>query len=77
MIASDLLIRGTAELVDMTGVAGLLVSGEDGAAAGGTLEWAHRFAQGTSIYGGTTDIQRNLIAEHFLGLPRHRGAIRR
>ena len=77
VIASDLLIRDTAELVDMTGIAGLLASGKDGAAAGGTLEWAHRFAQGTSIYGGTTDIQRNLIAEHFLGLPRHRGAIRR
>jgi len=77
VIASDLLIRDTAELLDMTGVAGVLASGEDGAAAGGTLEWAHRFAQGTSIYGGTTDIQRNLIAEHFLGLPRHRGALRR
>ena len=41
------------------------------------VDFAHRFAQGTSIYGGTTDIQRNLIAEHVLGLPRHRAVLRR
>ncbi len=77
VIASDLFVRDVAELVDMTGPAGVLATGEDGAIAGGFLEWAHRFAQGTSIYGGTTDIQRNLIAEQFLGLPRHRGVVRR
>ncbi len=77
VVASDLFIRDVAELVDMTGAAGVLATGVDGAVAGGALEWAHRFAQGTSIYGGTTDIQRNLIAEHYLGLPRHRGVLRR
>jgi alkylation response protein AidB-like acyl-CoA dehydrogenase len=76
VIASDLLVRDTADLLDMTGSAGILARHEEGAAAAGYLEWAHRFAQGTSIYGGTTDIQRNLIAEQFLGLPRHRGAVR-
>ena len=74
VIASDLLIRDTAELIALAGPVGLLTSGEEGAAADGALEWAHRFAEGTSIYGGTTDIQRNLIAEHLLGLPRHRGS---
>ena len=77
IIVSDLFIRDAADLIDMTGPYGVLPRGEDGAAADGAIEHAHRFAQGTSIYGGTTDIQRNLIAEHFLGLPRHRGAIRR
>ncbi len=77
MIASDLFIRDAAELLDLVGAAGVIPEGEDGAVADGTLEWAHRFAQGTSIYGGTTDIQRNLIAEHVLGLPRHRGVVRR
>ena len=57
VIASDLLIRDTAELIALAGPVGLLTAGEEGAAAGGVLEWAHRFAQGTSIYGGTTDIQ--------------------
>ncbi|HEY3669672.1 MAG TPA: acyl-CoA dehydrogenase family protein [Acidimicrobiia bacterium] len=77
VVASDLLIRGTDELLAMIGAAGVVTAGEDGAVADGVLEWAHRFAQGTSIYGGTTDIQRNLIAEHVLGLPRHRGALKR
>ena len=77
VIASDVFIRDAADLVDMAGPAGVLGTGEDGAVADGYLEWAHRFAQGTSIYGGTTDIQRNLIAEHLLGLPRHRGVVRR
>ncbi len=76
VVASDVLIRDAAELVDLCGQAALLPAGEPGSAAGGLVEWAHRFAQGTSIYGGTTDIQRNLIAEQFLGLPRHRGVVR-
>ena len=33
-------------------------------------EYSHRFAQGTAIYGGTTDVHRNIIAERMLGLPR-------
>ena len=65
-----------ADLLDMVGPAGVLPRGEKGAVMDGTFEWIHRFAQGTSIYGGTTDIQRNLIAEQILGLPRHRGALR-
>ncbi|MFN8028424.1 MAG: acyl-CoA dehydrogenase family protein, partial [Acidimicrobiia bacterium] len=76
VVSSDVLIRDTADLIDLCGPAGLLPAGEPGSAADGMVEWAHRFAQGTSIYGGTTDIQRNLIAEQFLGLPRHRGVVR-
>jgi 3-oxocholest-4-en-26-oyl-CoA dehydrogenase alpha subunit len=77
VVASDVLIRDAADLVDLCGVAGILAEGEQGSAGDGVIEWAHRFAQGTSIYGGTTDIQRNLIAEQFLGLPRHRGTLRK
>jgi alkylation response protein AidB-like acyl-CoA dehydrogenase len=76
IIASDLMIEATAELIALAGPTGVLRAGADGATADGVIEWAHRFAQGTSIYGGTTDIQRNIIAEHILGLPRHRGALR-
>jgi alkylation response protein AidB-like acyl-CoA dehydrogenase len=76
VLASDALIRATADLVDLVGPEGLLRRSEPASVGRGVIEWAHRFAQGTSIYGGTTDIQRNLIAEQFLSLPRHRGALR-
>ena len=76
VVASDVLIRDTADLVDLCGASGLLAARDPVSAGQGTIEWAHRFAQGTSIYGGTTDIQRNLIAEHLMGLPRHRGVPR-
>ena len=33
------------------------------------MEFAHRFAQGTSIYGGTGEVFKNIIAQHVLGLP--------
>jgi alkylation response protein AidB-like acyl-CoA dehydrogenase len=77
VVASDVFIRDVADLVELIGPNALIPEGEDGAVEGGVIEWAHRFAQGTSIYGGTTDVQRNLIAEHVLGLPRHRSVLRR
>jgi alkylation response protein AidB-like acyl-CoA dehydrogenase len=76
VVASDLLIRDAADLVDLCGADGIIAASDPASAGGGALEWVHRFAQGTSIYGGTTDIQRNLIAEHYVGLPRHRGLLR-
>jgi hypothetical protein len=42
----------------------------EGAVGDGWLEYAHRFAQGTATYGGTTEVFRNIVAERFLGLPR-------
>jgi alkylation response protein AidB-like acyl-CoA dehydrogenase len=65
-------IHDAAEMLDILGPAGLLVRGAEGVVAEGWLEYAHRFAQGTAIYGGTTDVHRNIIAEHFLGMPRSR-----
>lgn len=70
ILASDNLIKRSAELLDAVGPVALLPRGADGAVVGGVLEAGHRFAQGTAIYGGTTDIARNIIAQHTLGLPR-------
>lgn len=57
---------------ELAGPAGFVAGGEQGAVAGGELERATRHAPVTTIYGGTTEIQRNNVAERHLGLPRTR-----
>jgi alkylation response protein AidB-like acyl-CoA dehydrogenase len=51
------------------GLEGSLEPDDDGAPAGRWLRLAYQ-ARGTSIAGGTTFIQRNIVAERVLGLPR-------
>jgi alkylation response protein AidB-like acyl-CoA dehydrogenase len=58
--------------LDFLGPAGLLSRGEPGAPVEGFLEHCWRFAPVTTIAGGTSEIQRNNIAERMLGLPRAR-----
>jgi alkylation response protein AidB-like acyl-CoA dehydrogenase len=69
-VSADRLVRHAADLVMLPGLEGLLTHGSEGAVADGDLEYFHRFAQGTAIYGGTTEVFRNIVAERFLGLPR-------
>ena len=59
-----------AELVDMLGAEGVLQRGEDGAPVDGWVEHLFRHAAVTTIYGGTSEMQRSIIAERGLGLPR-------
>lgn len=66
------LIRGGANLIDLFGPAGTVLAGEDGAVCDGAVEFLHRFAQGTAIYGGSVEIFHNMLAERILGLPRAR-----
>jgi len=68
--AADMFIRTASTLLDLIGPVGVLSHGADGAVAGGIPEELFRFAPGTAIYGGTTQIFRNMIAEKYLGLPR-------
>jgi alkylation response protein AidB-like acyl-CoA dehydrogenase len=67
---AETIIRGAAELMDLVGPEALLPHGADGCVAGGVIDYAHRFAQGTAIYGGTNEVFRNIVAQHVLGLPR-------
>jgi alkylation response protein AidB-like acyl-CoA dehydrogenase len=62
--------RGVQELQDLAGAEGLVRTGDDRALADGAFEQAARHAPVTTIYGGTTEIQRNNIAVRHLGLPR-------
>jgi 3-oxocholest-4-en-26-oyl-CoA dehydrogenase alpha subunit len=55
----------------MAGAEGLLGFGTDGAAEG-WIDYDARHAPVTTIYGGTSEINRNNVAERHLGLPRAR-----
>jgi alkylation response protein AidB-like acyl-CoA dehydrogenase len=68
--SSEVFVEAASVLLDLMGPAGLLPHGADGSVADAVAEELWRFAPGTRIYGGTTDIFRNLIAEQYLKLPR-------
>jgi alkylation response protein AidB-like acyl-CoA dehydrogenase len=61
-----------AELVDMLGVDGVLSHGDAEAPVDGWVEHLYRHAAVTTIYGGTSEVQRDIIASRGLGLPRSR-----
>jgi alkylation response protein AidB-like acyl-CoA dehydrogenase len=63
LFTSEALQRMSADLLDLVGPEGLL---------GGPVEQAFRHAPVTTIYAGTSEIQRSIIAERGLGLPRAR-----
>lgn len=62
--------RDASDLIDLIGPDALINHADEGAIGEGVIEWAHRHSQGGAIFGGTTEIHRNMIAERILGLPR-------
>jgi 3-oxocholest-4-en-26-oyl-CoA dehydrogenase alpha subunit len=72
LFASEAITRQGADFVDMLGPDGLRSMGDPTAIEDGAAEYAYRFALGATTYGGTSEIQRNIIAQRGLGLPRAR-----
>jgi alkylation response protein AidB-like acyl-CoA dehydrogenase len=72
LFASETYQKATRWLQEAAGAAGLLRMGEAGAAADGHVDYDARHAPVMTIYGGTSEINRNNIAERHLGLPRSR-----
>jgi alkylation response protein AidB-like acyl-CoA dehydrogenase len=62
----------TADLLELVGAEGLLHESEGDAPVGGVLEYQWRKSPVVTIYGGTNEILRTIIAERHLGLPRTR-----
>jgi alkylation response protein AidB-like acyl-CoA dehydrogenase len=70
LFATQAFQRAARVFQDLAGAEGLVRAGQDGTVAGGAIDRAVRHAPVTTIYGGTSEIQRNNIALRHLGLPR-------
>ena len=68
LFASEAFLADATDLFDLAAPETLL-RGKHGT---GVIELAHRHAAGTTIYGGTSEVQRSQIAEGELRLPRSR-----
>ena len=66
MFSSEKFLEDSRDLLDLTAPASLSKRG--GPAS--FVNQCYRHAQGTTIYGGTSEVHRSLIAERGLGLPR-------
>jgi 3-oxochol-4-en-24-oyl-CoA dehydrogenase len=69
---TEAFVRASSELLDLLGSAGLLQGAEPGAVRHGLAEHAFRHAMVTTIYGGSSEVQREIIAGRALDLPRRR-----
>jgi alkylation response protein AidB-like acyl-CoA dehydrogenase len=68
MYSSERFLKDARDLLDLT--APYSLSKRSGPAA--FLNQCYRHAQGTTIYGGTSEVHRSMIAERGLGMPRTR-----
>jgi alkylation response protein AidB-like acyl-CoA dehydrogenase len=72
LFQTEILVEDAQDLLDLAAPESILRAGEPGAAAEGEFETAYRFAPAPTIYAGTSEIMRSLIAQLALGLPRSR-----
>lgn len=72
VFSSENLVLTGSDLLDLLGSEGVLQEDAPGSPTGGLVEHLHRHAAVTTIYAGTNEVQRSIIAERGLGLPRGR-----
>ena len=69
VFSTEAFISDSADLLDMTAPYSLL-RGKEGLSI---IEKGYRHSTATTIYGGTSEVMRSMIAERRLGMPRSRG----
>jgi alkylation response protein AidB-like acyl-CoA dehydrogenase len=65
-------VRWSKEILDLVGPAGMVDWADPEAVQGGVFEYHFRCSVASTIYGGSSEVLRSLIAEQLLGLPRSR-----
>jgi alkylation response protein AidB-like acyl-CoA dehydrogenase len=76
LFTSEAYSRAAGDLLDLAGPDGLVNFSDADAAAGGWLEYCFRDAPVATIAGGSSEVQRDIIAERRLGLTTTRSANR-
>ena len=70
LFSTEALQRASQDMVELVGPDGLRSYLDPTAPERGRFDHTLRFSLGTTIYAGTSEIQRNIIAQRGLGLPR-------
>jgi alkylation response protein AidB-like acyl-CoA dehydrogenase len=70
LCSTEGLVHAAEDLTELVGPDALRSKLDPTAPVGGRIEHALRFSPGTTTYAGTSEIQRNIIAQQACGLPR-------
>ena len=72
LFSAETWIEDAADLIGLCAPDSILTAGTDGAVGRGVLELDYRRSASLSVYGGSSEIMRSIIAQLTLGLPRSR-----
>jgi alkylation response protein AidB-like acyl-CoA dehydrogenase len=70
LFSTEAIVHAAEDLAELVGPDALRSKLDATAVRDGRIEHALRFSLGTTIYAGTSEIQRNIIAQHACGMPR-------